>query len=156
MVIEIESEQQFYQYTFTDSLTVVDFHAEWFVLQISCHPYALFISYSNYFVFRCGPCQKIAPEFEKLEQQYPRVNFLKVEVDKFQGLKEDFAVSTLPSFVFLRRGGRLCENVVGANIPAVIQTINQFPELVEGPAGTLFVFSFSIHLFENFSRKKSL
>ena len=55
---------------------IIDFYADW-----------------------CGPCKRIAPEFEKLAEKYTDVVFLKVNVDNSEKLSEFYSVSALPTFV---------------------------------------------------------
>ncbi len=54
--------------------------------------------------FRCGPCQRIAPVFERLSQEYSArgVNFLKVDVDECQTTAANNNVSAMPTFIFFR------------------------------------------------------
>jgi len=57
---------------------------------------------SDFFVLRCGPCQRIAPVFEQLARKYPRAIFLKVDVDKCQETAASQGVSAMPTFIFYR------------------------------------------------------
>jgi thioredoxin 1 len=74
-------------------LTVIDFTATW-----------------------CGPCKAIAPHFDTLSNAHSGVNFVKVDVDKFPALAEEFGVTGMPTFVFVD-GGQEVARVVGANLP---------------------------------------
>lgn len=55
-----------------------------------------------YFYHRCGPCQRIAPIFEKLAAKYARAVFVKVDVDKCQNTAASQGVSAMPTFIFYR------------------------------------------------------
>lgn len=36
----------------------------------------------DYWATWCGPCKQLIPKLEKIEQQYPNVTFVKVDVDQ--------------------------------------------------------------------------
>ncbi|KAH9997752.1 thioredoxin-domain-containing protein [Russula compacta] len=72
-------------------LTVIDFHATW-----------------------CGPCHAIAPTYEALCKKYTNVNFLKCDVDAAQDIAGRYAISAMPTFVFLK-GQTKVDQVRGAN-----------------------------------------
>lgn len=40
----------------------------------------------------CGPCRVISPIFERLESQFPGVDFYKVDVDEAQDISEEVGV----------------------------------------------------------------
>jgi thioredoxin 1 len=46
----------------------------------------------------CGPCQRIAPAFEKLSLDFPHVTFVKVDVDENQETAMECGVSAMPTF----------------------------------------------------------
>lgn len=56
----------------------------------------------HYLCKRCGPCQRIAPEFEKLPKKYPRAVFLKVDVDKCQDTASSQGVRAMPTFYLFK------------------------------------------------------
>ena len=60
-----------------DKRVVIDFFADW-----------------------CGPCKKIAPEYEKLSQKYADIVFLKIDADESDKLAESFNINALPTFLF--------------------------------------------------------
>ncbi len=68
----------------------------------------------------CGPCRGIAPLLEEIEDEYEDVLFLKVDVDKFQELCEEYNVSSMPTFILLEEGEIIGERVSGADIEKVM------------------------------------
>ena len=63
--------------TNANKLTVVDFTASW-----------------------CGPCQMIAPVYEKMSKKYTDVDFVKVDVDENEETAEKCEVEAMPTFIF--------------------------------------------------------
>merc|ERR1711939_178811 len=78
-----------------ERLVVIDFHATW-----------------------CGPCHAVAPTYEKLSQQYKGATFCKVDVDAARDIAQQYKVTAMPTFVFLKNGSEV-ERVRGANIAAI-------------------------------------
>jgi len=60
-------------------LVVVDFHATW-----------------------CGPCKMIAPHLEEMDKTMDDVVFLKVDVDECEDIAEEYKVTAMPTFIFLK------------------------------------------------------
>ena len=100
MPTSISSESQFQSFVDKDSLTVVDFYADW-----------------------CGPCKAIAPEYEKLSLLHPQVSFLKVNVDSLASISSKYSVHAMPTFLFFRKGS-VIDKVVGADINKVKQLVS--------------------------------
>ncbi|KAI0699373.1 thioredoxin-like protein [Cerioporus squamosus] len=84
-----------------DKLSVIDFHATW-----------------------CGPCHMIAPTFESLSKQYPKVNFIKCDVDQGKDVAGRYRVTAMPTFVFLK-GTDEVDRIRGANKPALEETLRR-------------------------------
>lgn len=84
-----------------DKLSVIDFHATW-----------------------CGPCHAIAPTFEALAKQYKNVNFLKCDVDAAKEVASRYAVSAMPTFIFLK-GGVKVDQVRGADRTALENAVRK-------------------------------
>ena len=80
-VREISTLEDFHRITSNENLTVVDFYAE-----------------------LCGPCQAIAPTFTNLSNQFPNVNFIKVNVETAAEISQSLRVSAMPTFIFFRAG----------------------------------------------------
>jgi len=83
------------------NLVVVDFTASW-----------------------CGPCKRIAPEFEQFPTKYPQVIFLKVDVDKCQEIAMAQGISAMPTFNFYRNKTKV-DSLQGADIDGLVAKIKQ-------------------------------
>jgi len=74
--IDVKSITEYLKYKRKYKVVVVDFSASW-----------------------CGPCKKFAPTYEKLALEFPKVAFLKVDIDKLgEDLEDAKNVSVVPSF----------------------------------------------------------
>jgi thioredoxin 1 len=94
-VIEIETEEMFYDIVLRmnkDTLVVVDFYADW-----------------------CGPCKRISPVYQKLSEIYKGVCFLKVNVDRLDGLVHQYGIKAMPTFLCFKNCKKMGE-VVGVDM----------------------------------------
>ncbi|MFB6345906.1 MAG: thioredoxin [bacterium] len=73
-----------------DGPVVVDFWAEW-----------------------CGPCQQLTPRLEELAEEYPDVNFVKVNVDDNQELARTYGIQSIPALLFFDDGTQV-NSITGA------------------------------------------
>ncbi len=73
----------------------------------------------------CAPCQKIAPKIAELAQTYSSIKFYKVDVDESEDIAELENVAAMPTFLFYKNG-QLIDTIVGANLPAVKNSINRY------------------------------
>ena len=46
----------------------------------------------------CPPCKKIAPIFEKFSHEFAKVTFVKIDIDDFRELAEEYKISSVPTF----------------------------------------------------------
>ncbi len=59
----------------------------------------------------CGPCQMLAPIFERIAQNYgDKADFFKVDVDEEQDLAIQFQVQGVPTLVFIKDGKEVDRN----------------------------------------------
>ena len=54
----------------------------------------------------CGPCQKIAPLFQRLAATYDGADFVKVDVDDLDDVAEACAVQAMPTFQIFVNGAK--------------------------------------------------
>jgi thioredoxin 1 len=76
----------------------------------------------DFFATWCGPCQRIAPSYEKLSDLFPGVQFFKVDVDESEEVVSQFDVEALPTFVILKDGLEKAR-VKGADLTSVIKAL---------------------------------
>ncbi len=69
---------------------VVDFYADW-----------------------CGPCKMLGPVLEGISENYPDVNFVKVNVDDNEELAAEFGIMSIPA-VFMLKDGKTVNKFVGS------------------------------------------
>lgn len=50
----------------------------------------------------CGPCKTMAPVVKAVAEKYPNVLFLDVDVDKVPDVANEYHVSSIPYFVFIK------------------------------------------------------
>lgn len=100
MVAAITSKKEFTDALSHDGLVVVDFFATW-----------------------CGPCKMIAPLLDKFSAEYNQAKFIKVDVDEFGEIAQEYEVSSMPTVIFFK-GGEVVNKVIGANPGALKQVIS--------------------------------
>lgn len=62
----------------------------------------------------CGPCQEFAPVFEAAAEKYgDKVDFISVDVNKYQDLSGLMGVESIPNVIVLNADGSLNRNIVG-------------------------------------------
>ena len=90
---------------------------------------------------RCPPCRIIGPIFEKLSQEYPNAEFVKVDVDEQKEIAEACGVSGLPTFQFYQ-GGEKVFQMCGAD-PDGLKELLEWMELMEESETKLVVVDFT-------------
>ncbi|MEX0848840.1 MAG: thioredoxin [Candidatus Dependentiae bacterium] len=92
-----ESALQAFNKQISTGNVVVDFYADW-----------------------CGPCKSLAPKFVSLSNECSKVTFIKVNVDSYKEISQQFKVRSLPSILFFKDGKRI--DTVTGNLPNDIKT----------------------------------
>lgn len=59
-------------------------------------------SQSNYFLYRCGSCQRIAPIFEEMASKFKNALFLKVDIQNCPNYAKAMGIIVTPTFIFFR------------------------------------------------------
>lgn len=67
----------------------------------------------------------VAPLLEKLEPEYPKINFHKIDIEEVPEVAAQFEVSAVPTFILFKDGEPA--NVLKGAVPAYIKhTLNQY------------------------------
>ena len=61
----------------------------------------------DFFATWCGPCKMIAPKLEQMDKDMDNVVFLKVDVDEAEDVAQEYNISAMPTFVFLKNGQKV-------------------------------------------------
>lgn len=89
-----------------NKIIVIDFYADW-----------------------CGPCKRISPELDKLDENstFPNVSFFKIntETEEMKDVCTACKIAAMPTFCFFH-GGKYVDEFVGANLDALIKKITTF------------------------------
>lgn len=95
------------QVTQSPDLVVVDFYAVW-----------------------CPPCRRLAESLPQIARDFPKVTFLKVDIDESRELTNHYGVSSIPHLKFFKagQGNQMQElgSVTGADIPQIRSKVQQF------------------------------
>ena len=76
----------------------------------------------HFFATWCGAC--IAPCFEAMAEDMSNVVFLKVDVDEAEDIDEEYNISRLSTFVFLKKGEKVA-NLIGNNTEKLRDLVNK-------------------------------
>lgn len=78
----------------------------------------------------CGPCRTIAPTFAAMSLEFPKVKFLKVDIDSesLEGTVQKAGISAVPTFQFYVKGKKVDE-FSGANIQQLQEKIEKLAPL---------------------------
>lgn len=67
----------------------------------------------DFFATWCGPCMRIAPILEELDEEVPDVEFVKVDVDPNMDFAQELGVMSVPTLI-LFKGGEEVDRLNGA------------------------------------------
>ncbi|XP_027340366.1 TPR repeat-containing thioredoxin TDX [Abrus precatorius] len=77
----------------------------------------------------CGPCRFISPIYTSLAEKYPKVVFLKVDIDEARNVAARWNISSVPTFFFVKNGKEI-DSVVGADKSTLERKIEQHAGLL--------------------------
>lgn len=74
----------------------------------------------DFFADWCGPCKMLIPVLESLDNEYPDVDFIKVNVDAESNLAREMGIMSIPAVYFFK-DGELKDKFVGYQPAAKIK-----------------------------------
>jgi thioredoxin 1 len=86
----------------------------------------------DFFADWCGPCQQLGAELPKIAADFPKVKFVKLDIDQNPGIANTFQVRAVPFVQFVKKkadNNDEIENlatVIGADIPRIRKTLQQY------------------------------
>jgi len=86
----------------------------------------------DFFAPWCGPCKRIAPDYEKLAEKYTDIEFVKCDVDDSSELAELFEIEALPTFLLINNL-KVIHKFVGADMEGLTKKVDELNELVGTP-----------------------
>lgn len=58
----------------------------------------------DFFADWCGPCNKAAPIFEELSEEFTNIKFCKVNTDDCTDIANRYGVLSIPTFILFKNG----------------------------------------------------
>ncbi|MBW0519256.1 hypothetical protein O181_058971 [Austropuccinia psidii MF-1] len=113
MITEIKSLDQLNKIISSNknSITIIDFHAQW-----------------------CGPCHAIAGLYQSLSNSNPNLTFLKCDVDHASEVSRHFQITAMPTFMFLRSGVKI-DQIKGADKSKLEQLVKKYSSISQSADG---------------------
>ncbi len=88
---------------------IIDLDGTNFTQVISAENYTLVDFWADW----CGPCKMMHPIFESISKKYPKIKFVRVNVDQNQNIAMKFAVQSIPMFIMFK-SGHIVDKMIGA------------------------------------------
>lgn len=58
----------------------------------------------DFFATWCGPCKMIAPVLEKFAAAHPEITVIKVDVDEFPKIANEYGIRSIPTLIHFSKG----------------------------------------------------
>ena len=68
----------------------------------------------------CGPCRMVGPVLERIADEHPELDIVKMDLDANPGTSRDYQVMAAPTML-LFRDGEVIANIVGAKPKAALE-----------------------------------
>jgi len=88
----------------------------------------------NFWADWCEPCKHMNNVFQQLAKSYPNHTFIQIEAESVDDIAEQFQVTSVPSFVFIREGKEI-DRLTGADALALAKKIENYTS-VSTPQGS--------------------
>ena len=61
----------------------------------------------DFYATWCGPCKMIAPQIEEMSNTMDNIVFLKVDVDEAEDVAQEYNITAMPTFLFIKNGSKV-------------------------------------------------
>ncbi len=58
----------------------------------------------DFYSDRCGPCKRLGPILDDLAETFPKITFIKVNINTFCDLAQCYHVKAVPTLIFFKNG----------------------------------------------------
>ena len=97
------NEKEFKELVENGKTIVIDFYADW-----------------------CGPCRALGPILEEVQEEFPEIEFVKVNVDEEENLAMGFRIQSIPNVIIIK-DGKMVSNSLGLKPKdAIIEWIENY------------------------------
>ena len=69
----------------------------------------------------CGPCKAQQPNIDKMEQEFPNVQFIVVDIDEIPGFNDQYKIKSIPLLVLIKDGVEV-KRITGVTLIAGLRT----------------------------------
>lgn len=76
----------------------------------------------------CGPCKKQQPNIDKMEQEFPQITFISVDIDLIPDFNNKYKVKSIPLLVLIKDGIEV-DRISGISLIAGLRS--KFSEFVK-------------------------
>lgn len=73
----------------------------------------------------CMPCKTIYPFLKYLQENYPNIDFMEIDIEDDNTITEHFTISKVPTFIYYKNGN-ISETVIGTNKEKIENAINDY------------------------------
>ena len=70
----------------------------------------------------CGPCKAMEPHLKKIEEEFPQVKFISIEIEQVPSIAQKFKVKSLPCLLLLEDGKEI-QRINGAVLIAPLRKV---------------------------------
>ena len=75
----------------------------------------------------CGPCKKLTPILEELENEFTNITFIKINVDDLDELSEKYSITCMPTIIFIK-DKETVHRIEGCKIEEIKNTLKKYSE----------------------------
>ena len=75
----------------------------------------------------CGPCKRLTPILEEMENEFQNATFIKINVDDLDELSEKYSIKCMPTIIFIK-DKEIVHRIEGCKIEEIRNTLKKYSE----------------------------